>query len=451
MLPFLRSEDIVVPYVTSAGLCVQFGAVYLMEHSYPCAVTLSEELSVLNASHVQRINQWILALSLFCQRMAQLLGRCKKKRTAGLLTVDDEALLVLEIHPGRILKPVVSEPQFATSVAAYLLHIFYKLWHHSDARPYVQFPSGVLAYPNVALAAMTAFTGFIRGKFCEIAVRGGKEKDYYADLVIREPGHPIFVFPDLEQADGPWQKGESLTDHVDNCQLIRRFLRALKAALQAIANAGVVHIDLRLPNIFYRVISQKKGSGDEEETAADEEDVVEIRIIDWDDSLLSGAVIDATLYATMQHDARYPHGEEYRKATPAYHDGFYRIIKNELRNPNKKKAKAWSDGASWLEAVCIYRETCACIMLNRYNNNNWCRHFNSSLELHCPDKHSGWIIVYMLLNYCSYMLPISTYTAHCCIAPSHRLHNNNSVCVCICMYVICMCVCICMMDQLVRA
>ena len=321
MLQFLQSEDIVVPYVTSAGFSVQFGAVYLMKESYPCAVTLSEELSVLNMAQVKRINQWIGALSSFCGRMIQRIHSAMDERSGNKRLAQTQSMIRLAIDESYLLKPIVAlQAKYATSLSNYLLHLYYKLWH-SSAQQYVQFPVGVMAYPH---SREVGLANYIKSKFRIIAERGNKDAEYY-ESIVSDAGHPIFVYEDLS-LQSVWREASRMLDEADTSQeLITMFVAVLKEALQAIAAAGVIHMDLRLSNIFYRVVQYEHDAASGVQSSR-----VEVRIIDWDDSLLIGEIVDKSLYDKMRGDHRYPQGECFKKAIPQYHEEFFGMIEKEL-------------------------------------------------------------------------------------------------------------------------
>ena len=55
----LTFEDVVIPFVTTSWDDVQFGAVYLLEKNYPCAVLLSRRLSLSCYRDLLEICHWI--------------------------------------------------------------------------------------------------------------------------------------------------------------------------------------------------------------------------------------------------------------------------------------------------------------------------------------------------------------------------------------------------------
>jgi hypothetical protein len=323
MLQYLEPENIVVPYIICSGFSVQFGVVYLMQNSYPCAVTLSEELSLLNAIQVRVINQWIVALSKFCKKMMQQLVE-RGRSNAKMIPIDS---IRVEINKDFLFKPiVVSDTKYATSKANYLMHIFYKLWN-SNARQYVQFPVGTMGYPHRS----PKFVNFLKNKFKLIAIMSKKDDDEYYCSVVDQPGHPIFVYENLllNETDG-WNES-SILEGTQDTILKEKFVMVLEAALKEIEAAGVIHLDLRLPNIFYREIKPITSVLCNESS----ESLVEIRIIDWDDCLLIEDQVDRSLYYAMQNDHRYPHGEEFQRAIPQYHQFFLQKIK-EMLSINKR-------------------------------------------------------------------------------------------------------------------
>jgi hypothetical protein len=311
----MKRESIVVPYVTSAGLELQFGAVVLMPECYPYPVTLSRALNAINLVDAQEINRWIHALGKHCVRVME---RIEQEHQPGLQSGDWKLVLSKTL----ILKPMfVIRPEFARSRTNYLLHIFDLLWKSPTARLFVHFPEGCLGYPKVS-----PFCDYVGNAFQELALLGHKDRDYYDQFRII--GHPIVAYKELSN---DWECATHLELCKEDRALIGSFLEKLREALDAIASAGVIHLDLRLTNIFYKVsnVVGSSSSACSSSSAGATMMSMSIRIIDWDDCYLLGDKIDDHHYDRIQGDLRYPHLLA-RNAVEDYHHVFWEMLANQL-------------------------------------------------------------------------------------------------------------------------
>ena len=96
-----------------------------------------------------------------------------------------------------------------------------------------------------------------------------------------------------------------------------QFLSQLEVVLAQFIDAGVVHMDIRLPNLFYHV--QDKST-------------LLIKVIDWDDALLLGARIPGDMKRAFQGAPQFPSNSSI--ADGACHDHMVSVMQQELSNPN---------------------------------------------------------------------------------------------------------------------
>lgn len=305
----LKYDEVVVPYITSAGFSIQFGAVYLMADCIPCAVTLSEALSVTDPNHILRIHRWIKALSYHCSRVITMALEASKSLKKKEIQFNDTNIYLKE---KCVLKPACStDEKCARSTMNYLLMVFYRLWNTVEARRYVHFPAGIMGYPSRGV-----LRDFISERLAWLGSASGRGSDHYQHCKI--PGYPMLVF---DQFEDDWKVAVHLRDDRSNREVIQKFLEQLKHALDAVKSAKIVHLDLKLSNVFYRV----KNLPTEEPGV-----YVEVRIIDWDDCMFEGDQVDMVLYESMEGDIRYPQGDQFKIACTEYHDFFYHRIQEEL-------------------------------------------------------------------------------------------------------------------------
>ena len=67
--PSLSYQNVVVPFVVTSWDTMQFGCVYLMDHSYPVPVLLSKQLSLSCHSDKLEVARWVVALASHCVEM----------------------------------------------------------------------------------------------------------------------------------------------------------------------------------------------------------------------------------------------------------------------------------------------------------------------------------------------------------------------------------------------
>ena len=92
-----------------------------------------------------------------------------------------------------------------------------------------------------------------------------------------------------------------------------QFIAKLVDIIALFEAAGVIHLDLRLYNIFY---SYKNN-------------LMEVKVIDWDDAQFINFNVPATLLSCRKIDARFPR-ENNEKATAAYHAFFIERITKDI-------------------------------------------------------------------------------------------------------------------------
>lgn len=153
-------------------------------------------------------------------------------------------------------------------------------------------------------------------------------------------GYPIVVYKRLDTTE--WKQGDELLllESENRSQIVQLFLSSVARACKLIEQAGIIHTDLRLYNIFYRVTTPSSdsdaidaalvnasisaaGSGHPELS-------VSIKIIDWDDSVRINEAIPQELLDDRYEDLRFPQDPSFDVATAAYHEFFLESLKQEL-------------------------------------------------------------------------------------------------------------------------
>ena len=235
------AEEIVVPVAGSTGRLMQFGAVIVLDPSFPTFLPTSHILDLardgdnaLANAYLMKASKWVkvfgatlrphegaqtvkMALSLSNYHIKKL-NEETLKRGLGLFSSSSDPG-VLEVGPGL----------------AHMGRVLNKLFAHPSARTIAVFP---------------------------LSVRSPTK-----DTKAVETGCYWLVYDDL--ASKGFRIGTP--DRLKDSNLYERFLNALRQGISHIHEAGVIHCDLYPSNIMWKA------------DAAEGEDV-EIRIIDWDNA-----------------------------------------------------------------------------------------------------------------------------------------------------------------------
>lgn len=103
----------------------------------------------------------------------------------------------------------------------------------------------------------------------------------------------------------------------------------------AIGKAGVIHTDLREYNI-YRVITRSQSCRNSGINFSSSSDIsVDLKIIDWDDSVRINRNVPEELLEDRRRDSRFPHDDNAHVATMDYHDFFIDSLEAMLAEKKK--------------------------------------------------------------------------------------------------------------------
>lgn len=156
---------------------------------------------------------------------------------------------------------------------------------------------------------------FLSAEFSSLSQLKGMSAYAFTDSLAQycTVGYPIVVYPRL---DAVWTRGDALL-HEPSDGVLGMFIDAVTKACGLFVAAGIIHMDLRLYNIFYRVEPGVDGSA-----AA-----VHIRVIDWDDSVRLNEYVPEEFLQNFRLNTRFPRQP---LATHEYHDFFIRSLTDEL-------------------------------------------------------------------------------------------------------------------------
>ena len=310
-------ENVVVPFIITSSDSVQFGAVYLVDPCYPCPVLLSEELKMTNQTGLLSIIKWIGALACFCENTIALLEPQPKR---GSMDVAKPVQLNLDRY---FLKPVRDMKQESMRIwLGSLMSLFKILRDHEDCRQFVVFPDGIIGNPDDKSQAELAIA--VRARINEQfrLYKNQAEGEYHNQFAII--GSPIILYPLYDMTE--WKRGDSLIDSTD-LAVREKFMEQLRRATDAFNRAGIIHVDLRLFNILYKVVDNNK----EERGTFD----LELKVLDWDDCVSCGWPLPECLREerkgyTGSNPLKKMYPLETDLVTTAYHEFFLRQIADDL-------------------------------------------------------------------------------------------------------------------------
>jgi hypothetical protein len=198
------------------------------------------------------------------------------------------------------------------------MSVFYRLDSipNSDKNS-ICFPAGVIGLPSVVhqhLLLKYVVRQLNQFPKCFIKMDQGSPMDYDA-------GHPIVLYRQLEAI---WQLAEKIENETDD--VVESFLDELTCLLDVFVTVGVVHIDIRLSNIFFKV---------------QEDNTVHIVVIEWDDALMLNDVIPAYLHS---FDRSKPIPHSYVYATGEVHQYFVGLLRESLSSHQHVNKKARVEG-----------------------------------------------------------------------------------------------------------
>ena len=314
MYPSLfKAGSVIVPFILAGWEGYQFGCVYLLEESFPCATLLSRVLNQSVPSDQTEICRWGVALGNHCKRMKIKLSTLSVVHS----TISAQSQLKLQ-DSGFLYKIIRSKGFFARSALAHVMSVFYRLDSipNSDKNS-ICFPAGVIGLPSVYHQPLLLNYVVRQLKMfprCDIEMDEDSPKDYDA-------GHPIVLYRQLEAI---WQLAEKIENETDG--VINSFLDELTRLLDVFVTVGVVHMDIRLSNIFFKV---------------QEDNTVHIVVIDWDDALMLNDVIPGYLHSS-DRSILIPHNFVY--ATREVHQYFVSQLRRSLISHQHANKKARVEG-----------------------------------------------------------------------------------------------------------
>lgn len=349
MLDKLSYDEVVVPGIALSGEGVQVFGMYLLPPSFPVMVALSPALKLSESKAVlDDIALWLLRCLRSATAMRDRLAATLTSSSSGSCSSLQLSMKNLFFKPVRPM--MFCRPETETAIRSPVLHrlndvmsIFKALSDQKEATNCVLFPVGVVFVPCSA----ETFGGRIKNiETSQQSTRTRKqstsddqssttkrpldnvlessrqvETDFRRPLVAwlqrKFPNdvvdeQPLIVFENLTEAKG-WRTAA----HRPHSRLVRSFEAALTRAVQLLNAAGIAHLDLRPANILWR---EKRSPAE-----------VEIRLIDFDDSLRFGSRISPEwITEKIKHkDRRFPFrsgdGEPNHVTAGSFHNLFFLI------------------------------------------------------------------------------------------------------------------------------
>jgi hypothetical protein len=189
----------------------------------------------------------------------------------------------------------------------YIMKLYDRLHRVDYAEELILFPKGVLTFPGEDITE-------------SLGLRKALYKRLHSNFRNLSMTHrPLIAFDCLSEEEG-WSNLRPPAENIDS------YLQQILRAVEVINAAKVCHLDLRPSNIMWRIVP---GTYD-----------VEIRVIDFEDSVFFGEVIPENFIAEVydRNDFRYPfcaYGESEKPketlAVEQFNTFFYLMIKGWLQ------------------------------------------------------------------------------------------------------------------------
>jgi len=274
-------EECVVPGVIIYGEVFHIVGVYLISSTFPVMVNLSSEIYITN---VEVLSTWVDVLKEFISETVTLLKNSQQR--------SESSKIICHLDAGFFYKPIrkTALNNFLVSnqriILSRMMMIYEKLFNvieteGSSPDNVIQFPIGLVTVPMSntihAKGIREALLHCIKRFFDH---RNGINYNYDND--------PCLIFHFLDSKEG-WTNYRPDNDHRDS------YIQQLRTAINILNSAGVVHMDLRPANIMWR--SKNTSIGNKE---------VELKIIDFEDALMVGTVMNEALARVYSNDPRYP-------------------------------------------------------------------------------------------------------------------------------------------------
>eukprot|EP01040_Poterioochromonas_malhamensis_P009254 gene9254-10045_t len=314
-------NQVLVPFIITAGLTFQFGCTYLIDELFPCSQMISRPYYLRSEEDLKIVRKWILTFAYFLTDIVYtnvtnpVPGKELQNRTENLVASLTGKFFY---KPIMVLPPTPNPERSVYAAATRLLHIFYTL-SKSDATRYIHYPIGTVGYPSPSSEELL---NCFHKKLLELSNLSGSTEKYQPQKFFS--GHPFLVYEDLRK-DG-WKRGDELLE-----EDVESFLDEFKIAISLLKESGVVLTDIRLSNLFYKfeaTISSSSSSSSYSSLKC------RIKFIDLDDAYIESSTISPQLYQAMQSDyrQRYPLGSIFQKAIVDYYQFFLNRIESEIKD-----------------------------------------------------------------------------------------------------------------------
>jgi len=312
----LPEHHIPIPSVVGNGRLLQFCATIILPLTMPCSVAISDVLDLNRESDRALAAKHFLAIKEYAA-LLQGAGIFPREALAGQMALDAVSLIAVENQRSEdaktclyVCKPAervfcVKKDNFFHSLRI-MFQIFGKLYDNVEARSHVTFPycyrSSYTATPTVAVLASASATASAAAADLfpmppAPLTRSIKRQRMHSSLGNSASGTKVdpevaktnilsgaIVFDNLKRDPHPYRSGLPL-----DVARIEPWLAAAELALQKIAAAGVIHVDMYLSNIMWR----EQGS------------VFHIKLIDWDAAHFMGSALTPDTLVALKKDPTY--------------------------------------------------------------------------------------------------------------------------------------------------
>ena len=222
----------VVPIIGNTGICMAFGAIIILEGSFPTYIPVSKKLDLLDQREGQMASAYLMKASSHCKAIAAILRRYEERPNMNILSLNTDQYFVKRLtwtvfDRGLGLFENTDNSKNIQPGVFHMCDVLNLIYKSPSARKFIEFP----------LSIRTPDTN----------------SDNCYEVIYRDITRIGFKM--------------GCPDRISNPEVFESFKRALRVAVTQLHEAGVLHGDLYFSNVMWMV---------------DNDGTVQIKIVDWD-------------------------------------------------------------------------------------------------------------------------------------------------------------------------
>jgi len=232
LLKGLPPASCVVPIIGNTGICMAFGAMIILEGSFPTYIPVSKKLDLLDQREGQMASAYLMKATDHCKDIADKLPHCTKCPNKSILSLNIDQYFVKRLTSavfdrGLGLFENTDDSKHIQPGVFHMCDVLNLIYKNPSARKVIEFPLSIRTPDN-------------------------NSDDCY-EVIYRDITRIGFKM--------------GCPDRIANPEVFQSYKLALQAAVKQLHEAGVLHGDLYFSNVMWML---------------DEYGTVQIKIVDWD-------------------------------------------------------------------------------------------------------------------------------------------------------------------------